>query len=1614
MSSGSRIPDLPGTDDSLDEFIGNYYEHLAGEDADGYPRSSLRERAERHREVGSIRPEGQASVAVFDQGDASIVMIVTDDMPFLVDSVTAEIVRQNAAIRLVVHPTFLVSRDRETGELQAVHRVPATAGVSSGDTAALPNLSALLGRQDETTRIESWIAVEIARLPDEAQRSGLTGGLRKVLEDVRLAVTDWPAMRAKVHEVSRSLEEVPTAGQIPDLQQARELLSWLDNGNFTFLGYREYDLITENGEDVLRVSEDKGLGLLSRASGSGRVQHLTTAGRAKAREKRALVITKANSRSTVHRAAYLDYIGIKRFDAQGNVNGERRFIGLFSTGAYTGSVRNVPIVRDKVREVMQRAGFPADSHSGKDLLSILETYPRDELFQIDGDALLDTARSILRLQERRRTRLFLRPDVYGRFMSALVFLPRDRYNTSVRLRIQDELRSTFKAESIDFEARLTESALARIFFRIRLPRGAEIVELDAAALEQRLVQAARSWSEGIGEVLRSTFSADAAGKLTGLWAEAFPADYRVAYEVEDALEDICRLEARAASPDTAPELFVYVPEASRRSGGEDARLKLYLLQPRSLTQILPILHNLGLEVLDERPFEISRGDGTTFHLYDLGLKYPAGMDPQKTGSLLAEAFGAATSGASESDYFDRLILELGMSWRQVVILRSYAKYMRQLGNTNSYGFVAGTLRRNPDVARALVGLFDARFNPDLSDEERSAAEEAARNALDAGLEKVPTLDADRVLRTVANLINATLRTNFYQDKPYVSFKLNTAAIEGAPFPRPKFEIWVYSPRVEGVHLRFGEVARGGLRWSDRREDFRTEILGLVKAQTVKNAVIVPTGAKGGFYAKQLPDPAADRAAWMEEGKESYRTFIRALLDITDNLVISDGTEQVVPPRRVVRHDGDDSYLVVAADKGTASFSDIANALSAEYGFWLGDAFASGGSVGYDHKAMGITARGAWESVKRHFSELGVDTQTESFTAVGVGDMSGDVFGNGMLLSEHTKLVAAFDHRHIFLDPNPDPAASHAERRRLFELPRSSWADYDSSLISTGGGVFPRQSKSIPLSPEVRAVLGLEDSVTKMSPPDLLRAILKAPADLLYNGGIGTYVKASTETNTEVGDKANDAIRVDGRDLRVKVIGEGGNLGMTQRGRIEAARAGVILNTDAIDNSAGVDCSDHEVNIKIFVDRMVAAGRLDPAERAEFLHSMTDEVGRLVLQDNKDQNMLLLNDRRHVIEWSPSFERLMDWLEKHADLNRELEALPTNAELRARVAAGEGLTSPELSVLAAYAKIELTKALTNSDLADDPYFSGTLRRYFPKQLVERFDDQLDTHPLRREIIATMVANDIINIGGITFAFRVMEETSATEAMVARAFTALREIYEIDGVIRVLNSLPASFPTRNWTTIHLDMRRLLDRAVRWFINHVGRGSSIDEDIEAFKPVVEPLRANLLDYLQGTDRERFQAALERSREWELPDDLGTYWAELFESFGLLDISLLTAKRVDEPAANVAGVYFALYERFAVDDLLERITKLPRGDRWQALARAALRDDLYSTVADMTVAALKATAGHAGEDPLKRVELWEEQNSDNLERARVMFEDVNKLEHDDMASLSVALRLLRSIVRR
>ncbi|WP_102158015.1 NAD-glutamate dehydrogenase [Zhihengliuella halotolerans] len=1610
MSTGSSMADRFIADTLAPSFAESYYGHLAQEDAENYNDVDLDQRVETHLRLGFERQPDQALVATRNDDGRTVVYVVTDDMPFLVDSVVAEIVRQKYAISLVTHPTFVVQRDHSTGQLTNVDPISTVAPISSGDTATLPSMAQFLQNADADTKIESWIAVQLSDEKTEEQCDEIVAGVQAALADVRVSVDDWQLMRNKVQEIVADLEAKRAMLDVDGLEEAADLLRWLDNGHFTFLGYREYDLIRSDGEDALEIQLDSSLGLMRRSNPDSTLQQLNSLGRAHARERSPLVITKANRRSRVDRSVYLDYIGVKSFDDQGNVTGERRFIGLFASSAYIRSVRDIPVVRKKVDAVRRRAGFTAQSHSGKDLVAILEAYPRDELFQIEVDDLYETVMGILKLQERRVTRVFLRPDTYGRFMSALVFVPRDRYTTNVRRRIEDELQETFNSESLDFEVHMSESALVRVFFRIRLPKGGEVPDVDRKQLEKRLVRAVRSWPEGVSQVLAERHPDEAKG-LIQQWAAAFPAAYRVAFEVEDALDDIAEFTLLESPDHRGPVVRIRPATAEEAARGLTARLKIYVDATMSLSRILPVLTNQGLEVIDETPYVIRRADSTELYLYVFGLRFPTGGDASEAYDLLGEAYRAVALGLAETDVFDRLILAQHMTWRQVSILRAYAKYLRQLGNSNSYEFMGDTLLANPDVSRALIDLFDATFRPDLADAERDAAVDSAQTALATGLEQVATLDADRLLRRFQNVIAATLRTNYYtQGADALAFKLSPEDIDGAPFPRPKYEIWVYSPSVEGVHLRFGAVARGGLRWSDRREDFRTEVLGLVKAQVSKNAVIVPDGAKGGFYAKQLPDPAVDRGAWFEAGKAAYRVFIRSLLSVTDNLDIApDGTQTVIPPADVVRLDGDDTYLVVAADKGTATFSDIANEISLEVGHWLGDAFASGGSVGYDHKAMGITARGAWESVKSHFMELDLDTQSEDFTVAGVGDMSGDVFGNGMLLSRHIRLVAAFDHRHIFLDPAPVAATSFEERQRLFRLPRSSWADYDRDLISEGGGVYPRHAKTIPVSPQVREVLGLDGNITKLTPPELLKAILRAPVDLFYNGGIGTYVKSSSESHTDVGDRANDLIRVDGSEMRARVIGEGGNLGLTQLGRVEAALNGVLVNTDAIDNSAGVDCSDHEVNIKILVDRLVAGGKLAADDRAAFLESMTDEIASLVLKTNFDQNVLLVNDRQKMSSWNASFERLMDWLEENAGLDRELEFLPSETELARRRSAGQGLTSPELSVLAAYAKINLTSALTEARLADDPYFDQTLLDYFPSQLRERFRDDILAHPLRQEIVATTIANDIVNRGGITFAFRVVEETGASEATVARAFVALEKIYEFDQVFRDVHELPVSFPTEQWCEFQLDVRRMLDRTTRWFISHVG-DMGVQDVIDQFRPTVQRLSARMPELLRGADADRVAELRELATEWGIGDGLAKRWSEQFETFPLLDIAQ-AAHETSVDADKLAAVYYAVYERFEIDSLLVRITKLPREDRWQSLARAGLRDDIYTTALDIALSAMSITPDGT---PDEQLEAWEVAQQKNLSRVKHVFDEVNSQERDDMASLSVALRLLRSIVRR
>ncbi len=1620
-------------DQDLTPFLSRYYRHVADEDLLGRDPVDLAGAALSHRQLAQHRSPGTAVLRVHTPAvdthgwhtGHTVVEVVAEDMPFLVDSVTQQLIADGRDVHLVVHPIFVVRRD-VTGELIEVLDVP-TASLTSGQRGE--------GWPDDAVA-ESWMHVQIDREPDPEVVAEMENHLASVLEDVRTAVEDWPKMKQAALTVADALADDAPEDLTQEAGEAERLMRWLVDENFTFLGYREYALEGDEGQERLRAVHGTGLGILryDQPQDSSSFERLPSTVRAKARERRVLILTKANSRSTVHRSTYLDYVGVKAFGPDGAVTGERRFLGLFTSAAYTESVRRVPVVDTKITEVLERAGLSPASHSGKDLLAILETYPRDELLQTDSDQVYETAISVLHLQERRRTRLFLRTDDYGRFVSALIFLPRDRYTTAVRLRMQQILTDAFHADNVDYTTRVSESVLARLHYVLRPAAGEELPEVDVPALEARLVEATRTWEEDLAEALTREVGEVEAGRLQGAWGKGFPEAYKEDFAARVAVGDLRRIEAAVTDHDcgrgdTALETVLYEPVGGL---ADERRFKLFRCEPLSLTTVLPFFRNLGVEVTDERPYEIENSDGSIAYIYDFGLRYPGLSQSAASRDMLTDAFEAAWAGRSESDGFDQLVIAAGLTWRQIVVLRAYAKYLRQIGSTFSQDYVEATLLANCSIARRLVSLFEARFDPDLGGGRldlpgRSETADALVEEIEAALDKVASLDADRILRAYLGLITATVRTSFYQvdgdgqPKSYVAIKLDPKRVPELPEPRPVHEIWVYSPRVEGVHLRFGAVARGGLRWSDRREDFRTEILGLVKAQTVKNSVIVPTGAKGGFVAKQLPDPG-EREAWMAEGVASYTTFISALLDVTDNLVpdadAGPAGRRVDAPPRVVRHDGDDTYLVVAADKGTASFSDIANGVAAEYDFWLGDAFASGGSVGYDHKAMGITARGAWESVKRHFREMGHDTQTQPFTVVGVGDMSGDVFGNGMLLSDQIRLVAAFDHRHVFLDPDPDPATSYAERRRLFELSRSSWDDYDTSLLSAGGGVYSRAAKSVPISAPVRERLGLPDGTKAMTPAQLMKAILSSPADLLWNGGIGTYVKASTEDHGAAGDKANDAIRVNGDELRVKVVGEGGNLGLTQRGRIEAAGAGVRVNTDAIDNSAGVDCSDHEVNIKILLDQVVADGDLTSKQRNRLLAEMTDEVARLVLRDNYEQNVLLGNARRQAVGMLSVHARLMRMLEADVGLDREIEFLPGPAEIELRINEGAGLTSPESAVLVAYAKIALSAEILASDVPDDPWFQHVLQRYFPQPLVERYADRLGAHPLRREIVTTWVANDVVNRGGITFAFRAVEETGATVAQVVRAYVVAREVFGLEDFVARVEKLDNTVSTALQTDLYLEFRRLVDRAARWLLQNRPGELDVQAEIDRFGPVTARWRGAMADVLVGSDRERFVRGATEMRSQGVDEETAQWAAGLLDEFSMLDVAEL-AQTTGQPVEEVASVYFAVSDRYALDAMLSRISYLKRANRWEALARGALRDDLYAAWMGLTKSVLTTVDGDAADTSsgvdraTARIERWEKANAAQLNRARSTIEEVRGLEHGDLASMQVALRVLRGVIR-
>ena len=1591
MSPESEVPMRAMQSPHVKTLCSRFLRHITAEELVGRSLPALIDDVEAMAAWAHNRAPGQALVRTYERDTSTVIEVVTDDMPFLVDSVSAAVSRLGRTITHFFHPLLVLIRDAR-GDLV---RIAETDVDDPWPTGAIA---------------ESWMRIEIERDLVRSDVDTMNARIVQVLGDVRKAVSDWPAMRMRAGELAIGLVEAPPKGiSEQEVKEAHDLLLWLADDNLTFIGYREYDLLEAGDDTALIPVPGTGLGILRRTdevSASASFAALPPAVRERASEPRVLVLSTANSRSTVHRSAYLDYIAVKRFDSNGKVTGEYRFLGLYAASAYTRSVTEIPVLREKFDYVQEVLDFPPGSHSAKDLRQFLETYPRDELFQIRQEHLAKIAGSVLANQERRTTKLYVRSDEYGRFVSVLVYLPRDRYNTKVRERIEEILRAAFQGDSVDFTVLVTDSVLARIHYVVRMAPSESIPRVDLNQLESDVASAALDWTDVFAELLISRVGVERAAGLLSTYRSAFSDSYTSHFSAEDAVEHILIIDG-LASDGMAEHMYQGLesePSVARftviRQGA-----------PVSLTRILPILQLLGVEVLDEHPYEVSGSGVPRAWVLDFGLLLPSDVVADDAlFNRFCEAFRACWGGVAGVDAFNGLVMRAGLTWRYAMLIRAYARYLRQIGSAFGQAYIEQVVLDNAAIVADVVELFRIRFDPGFTGD-RESETELITHRIDAALDDVVSLDADRIIRSLTSLVLATQRTNFFlrsdegEDVAAVAFKFDPSGISELPLPHPAREIWVYSTRVEGVHLRFGDVARGGLRWSDRRDDFRTEVLGLVKAQEVKNAVIVPVGAKGGFFPKRLPDPAVDRGLWLEEGRAAYRIFVSSMLDITDNIVAG----VVTPPLHVVRYDGDDPYLVVAADKGTATFSDLANSISAEFGFWLGDAFASGGSVGYDHKAMGITARGAWISVQRHFRELDLDTQTQDFTVVGIGDMSGDVFGNGMLLSDHIRLVAAFDHRHIFIDPDPATATAVAERRRLFAIPQSSWNDYDPTLISAGGGVFSRSAKSIPLNDEIRSALGIAEAIPHCTPAELISAILKAPVDLLWNGGIGTYVRASTETNLDVGDKSNDAIRVTGEDLRCRVIGEGGNLGLTQKGRVEAARRGIKLNTDAIDNSAGVDTSDHEVNIKILLDALVVGGELSESDRNQLLVEMTDEISKMVLEDNYDQNVVLGNARRGAVSLVTVHQRMIREMERRGLINRSIESLPDDEEFATRRAAGEALTSPELAVLLAYAKIWTTANLNKSNLANDPWFTKTLRGYFPSILRDRFSAGIDAHPLRDQIINTVVVNNIINVGGITFVFRAIEETGASAEQVIRAATVAMEIFGIRKFWDWINSLDNEISTSAQSALQLETRRLFDRATRWFLQTRGGEIDIEAEVSSFTPIIAAHADGIWYMLHGNEAERFTRRVARFVEAGAPEELAKAAAASLDIYALLDITDI-CKRTGESAETVVPLYFTLSDRYDVDRTLIRITELPRGDRWTALARQALRSDLYQVIADLTSRVILATDVHAS--PEGRVEAWEAMHAEGVSRARTTLEEIAAIENPDLATLSVCLRVLRNLV--
>lgn len=1487
----------------------------------------------------------------------TIIEVICDDMPFLVDTLRIVVNRMALALHLIVH----------------MGGIRLTRGASNDVTAVLPRQ----GSVSDNAITEAPIFLEIDRVTDSAVIDELRHHIERALEDNTAVVQDWNSMRERVREMAGELDSLPASLDRDEIAESKAFLNWIEDHHFTFLGVRDYELVQKGSETILQAIPHSGLGVLRETishSHAFNVSSMAPEARELTLSSHILLISKTNTPASIHRDAYADYIGVKRFNKEGQVIGEHRILGLYTSAAYNTNPKHIPFLRHKVALVMRNSMLNPHSHAGKVLLNILETLPRDDLIQASEDELLELAMGIFYMQERRRIRMFARMDVYHRFISCLVYVPKDRFNSDLRRDMENVLKDCFNAREITFTTYFSESVLARIHFLVRIDPQAT-VHYDFHAAEQKLIEIGRSWTDDLQSLLHESFDEEEANHLYAHYKHAFPAVYTASFSPETAVFDIKHVQA--LSTENALGLNFYRPA---HEFSNDFRLKMYQHDMTiPLSDVLPIIENLGLRAISERPYLLKFADEKVTWINDFTLHYPRGSEfkIEEIKDLFQNAFTRVWFGDAENDGFNQLVLSAGLDWRQVAILRAYAKYFKQIGFTFSQDYIETAFNNNSEIAKKLVRFFELRFNPVLVTAESENAATQLVNEILEDLVNVENLDEDKIIRQFIHGITATLRTNYYQldasgrYKNYISIKLNSKAIPGVPRPHPLFEIFVYSPRFEGVHLRCGKVSRGGLRWSDRREDFRTEVLGLMKAQQVKNAVIVPSGAKGGFVPKQIPANAS-REEMMAEGISCYQQFIRALLDITDNYV----NGLVSKPQSVVCYDEDDPYLVVAADKGTATFSDIANAISLEYGFWLGDAFASGGSVGYDHKKMGITAKGAWESVQRHFYQLGVDINEQDFTVVGIGDMAGDVFGNGMLLSKHIKLVAAFNHMHIFIDPTPDALLSFVERDRLFNLPRSTWADYDKKLISSGGGVFNRNVKSIAISKEMQKAFGIK--VDALEPNELIKILLKAKVDLLWSAGIGTFVKASTESNTEVGDRTNDAIRINGKQLRCKIVGEGGNLGLTQLARVEYALNGGLIYTDFIDNSAGVSCSDKEVNIKILLNGIVSSGELTPDQRVKLLSQMTDEVAQLVLRENYLQTNAISLSATQVLRSTELHSRYMNELTKNGKLDRRLEFLPDEKQLMERKLIGRGLTTPEISVLFCYSKIVLKEAILASDVPEDPWLEQFLMASFPKPLQTKYSKEMQTHPLKREIIATKLSNIIVNEMGFSFVYRLQDETGAPISSIVRAYIIARSVFNMDAVFAQIEALQGTIKAQDQSEIMVVYLRLLRRISRWFLRNQRLRLNIAQSVKFYSQGVAELKKILPDVLGEEYRALYDLNFKKYNEMGISEQLARELTTTNGLFAAMDI-IEIAQKQDLKVEMAAKAYFGLGEFLQLGWIRTQIIKHATENHWEALSREALRDDLDWQQRQLTANIIHDLKGDEFSACLNR---WSEKNLALIER--------------------------------